>query len=92
MESSIRMLDTFRVGPAEYEQFTGFPCGGLVVLWKCWFGVGVWGVGTLLGFEETTAWPALRGWVGWCFLGAARHRVIRLDCLVVVLVCCLRIV
>jgi hypothetical protein len=37
------------VGPAEYEQ-----CLFGVVLWKCWLSVGVWGVDTLLGPEETT--------------------------------------
>ena len=64
----------------------------VVVLWKCWFGVGVWGVGTLLGFEEMTAAGPRRGFGGWCFLGAACCRVRWKACLVVVLVCCLRIV
>ena len=79
-------------GLSEYEH-----CGD-VVLWKWWFVCGVWGVGTLLGFEETTGFPWLARCVrvgcgeGGCFLGAARHRVLFAERLVVVLVCCLRIV
>ena len=54
--------------------------------------VGVWGVGTLLGFEGTTVCHGCEVVVGCCFLGAARRRVLFAGCLVVVLVCCLRIV